>query len=237
VHRRSPALWWWLVTACVLLLVAVGVALLVWLEVSRETRTTSYRVLGDLGSIQLNVGAADVQITGGASVVEVQRIDRFAFGHDVREQRSASGGTFSIRSRCPAQVVRPCRIAYRIAVPDNVPIQIKTTSGDVRLAGVRASVQVSTSSGAISATDFCGFSLRAISDSGGVDTVADCSSEDLELRSRSGSVRATVPSGRYHVDAESDSGASSVHGVTNDDDAPYQVQALSTSGDVEVVGT
>jgi hypothetical protein len=45
-----------------------------------------------------------------------------------------------------------------------------------------------------------------------------------------------VPAGRYRVDAESDSGRRSVRGVTPDEDAPYQVQALSTTGDVAVDG-
>jgi len=236
-QRRSPAPWWWLVTACALLLVAIGVALLIWLELSSKTRTTSYAVIGDLGAIRLDVGAADVLVSGGASTVQVQRVDRFAFGHGTHEDRSVRGGTLAIRSRCPPQVVRPCRVGYRIAVPDNVPLQIRTTSGDVRLDGLRASVQVSTSSGAIRASDFCGFMLRAVSDSGDVAVAADCSSEDLELRSRSGDVLATVPSGRYHVDAESDAGSRAVHGIASDDDAPYQVQALSTTGDVEVDGT
>ena len=54
------------------------------------------------------------------------------------------------------------------------------------------------------------------------------------LRSRSGDVRAVVPAGRYRVDADSDGGSSRVAGLTPVEDAPFQIQALSTSGDVTV---
>ena len=44
---------------------------------------------------------------------------------------------------------------------------------------------------------------------------------------------AVVPPGRYRVDAETDEGGASVRGLTADD-APFQIQALSSAGDVRV---
>jgi hypothetical protein len=209
----------------------------VWWGASRETRTTSYRVLGDLSGIDLDLGDADVQIDGGGGAVEVRRVDRFSFGHASTERRSVHGGVLRLVSRCPDQVLGACRAAYRLTVPDNVPVQLETASGSVRLNGVRASVQVTTGSGAIAATGFCGHALRAVSDSGAVVATADCSVEQFTLRSRSGDVHAIVPAGRYRVDAQSDAGSRRVRGVVAADDAPFQVQALSTSGDVSVDGT
>ena len=43
-----------------------------------------------------------------------------------------------------------------------------------------------------------------------------------------------MPPGRYRVDAESDEGRRNVRGVDVAEDAPFQIQALSTSGDVSV---
>jgi hypothetical protein len=228
--------WWWLVAASGLVLVLVAAVVTVWWGASRETRTTSYRVLGDLAGVDLDLGDADVQIDGGGGAVEVRRVDRFSFGHPSEERRSVRDGVLSVVSRCPDQVLGACRTAYRLTVPDNVPVRLETSSGSVRLTGVRASVQVSTGSGAIASSGFCGHSLRAVSDSGNVSAAADCSVEQFVLRSRSGDVRAVVPAGRYRVDAQSDSGRRRVRGVTAADDAPFQVQALSTSGDVAVDG-
>ena len=235
-HRPAPRsmAWWFLVGACGLLLVAVAVLLAIWWAATRETRTTTYRVLGDLAGIRLDLGDADVEIDGGAAAVEVRRIDRFAYGAPSEEDRDVDGGTLSIRSRCPDQVLGSCRASYRLTVPDNVPLEIQTGSGSVRVAGVRATVRISTGSGAISTTGFCGFLLRASSDSGDVNAAAKCSPDRIELRSRSGDVRAVVPAGRYQIDAQSDSGVSRIRGLIDTEDAPFQVQALSTSGDVSV---
>jgi hypothetical protein len=235
--RARSATWWWLVAACVLVLAAAAGVLAIWWAATRETRTGTYRVLGDLAGIQLDLGAADVEIDGGGGAVEVRRVDRFAFGHPSRERRTVTAGTLTIASRCPDQVLGACRTAYRVTVPDNVPVEIRTSSGNVRMSGVRASVTVTTGSGAIAAVGFCGHSLRAVSDSGGVQATAECSTEQLELRSRSGDVSAVVPAGRYRVDAQSDAGEERIHGITNADDAPFEVQALSTTGDVSVDGT
>jgi DUF4097 and DUF4098 domain-containing protein YvlB len=95
-------------------------------------------------------------------------------------------------------------------------------------------VTISTGEGAIAASGFCGFLLSANSDSGGIRAISECSADRLELRSRSGDVRAVVPSGRYQIDAESESGVSRVRGLTDAPDAPFQIEALSGSGDVSV---
>ncbi len=233
-RRVSP--WWWLVAGCGLALLIAAVALAVWWARTRETRTTSYRVLGDLAGVRMDLGAADVEIDGGGSAVEVRRVDRFAFGRPAIERHRIEAGRLEITSRCPRQVLGGCRPAYRVTVPDNVAVEVTTSSGTVRLSGVRASVSIQTGSGGVAADGFCGFSLRAISEAGDVNAAADCSTERLELRSRSGNVRAVVPAGRYRVDAETDAGRQLVRGVTPDDDAPYAVQALSTTGNVSVVG-
>ena len=49
-----------------------------------------------------------------------------------------------------------------------------------------------------------------------------------------GDVHAIVPAGRYRVDADSDGGSSRIAGLTAVEDAPFQIQALSGAGDVDV---
>jgi hypothetical protein len=233
---RKPRAWWWLVAASALILALAAGVVTVWWATTRETRTSTYDVLGDLAGITLDLQDADVEIDGGSAAVEVRKVDRFAFDRPSTERRSVRDGVLTLVSRCPDQVLGGCRTSYRLTVPDNVPVLVRTSSGAVRLSGVRASVKVNTGSGGIAATGFCGHSLAAVSDSGTVTAAAECSVEQLMLRSRSGDVHATVPAGRYRVDAESDSGTSRVRGVTDADDALFQVQALSTSGDVSVDG-
>src|SRR5262249_21652527 len=58
----GAAAWWWLVTVSVVLLLVAAGTLAIWWAASRETRTTSYRVLGDLSGIRLDLGDADIEI-------------------------------------------------------------------------------------------------------------------------------------------------------------------------------
>jgi hypothetical protein len=230
----APVAWWWLVAASAFVLVLVAAVLVIWSLRSHEKRTTPYRILGDVTALRLDLGNADVEIDGGASAVEMTRLEEFSFGHPSMGEPQVENGTVSVVSRCPDQVLGSCRVSYRLTVPDNIPLVIETTSGNVDLAGVRASVQISTGSGAIRATGFCGFSLRAVSDTGNVSTVSECSADRLELRSRTGDVRAVVPAARYTIDAQSDTGDARTRGLVPADDAPFQIQALSTEGDVTV---
>jgi hypothetical protein len=49
-------------------------------------------------------------------------------------------------------------------------------------------------------------------------------------------VHVAVPTGRYQVEAESASGRHTVTGLAAVTDAPFSIQALSSSGDVAVEG-
>jgi len=131
-------------------------------------------------------------------------------------------------------VLGACRAAYRLTIPDNVPVTVRTSSGDVRFTGYQGSAQIDTGTGDIAVGGYCGFLLRARADAGDVSASASCATERMELRSRTGDVRAVVPPGRYRVDADTDTGDSKVRGLTAAEDAPFVIQALSSAGDVAV---
>jgi len=222
------------VSAC--LVVGSGVALVLWWLLSSESSVATYSVRGSVNGITLDLGPADAEIVGGGDrpAVEVRRTDEFAFGRRAQAERLASGGMLAIHSRCPRTVFDVCSATYRLTVPDNVRVTVRTTSGSVRFTDYRGSAQVDTGAGDIVVAGFCGFALRARAQDGDVTAGASCALERLELRSRTGDVRAVVPPGRYQVDADSDVGRRSVRGVTAAEDAPFQIQALSSAGDVAV---
>jgi hypothetical protein len=222
---------------CAGLVAAGALALGIWWLVTAETSVASYAVRGSVDGITLDLGAADAEIVGGGDRPEVQvrRTDEFAFGRRAESTRSTDGGELKIASRCPrSAVLHACSARYRVTVPDNVRVTVRTTSGDVRFSGYRGSASVDTGSGDIAVNGFCGFALRARAQSGNVSAGASCTLERLELRSRTGDVRALVPPGRYQVDASTDDGSRSVRGVSVAEDAPFQIQVLSSAGDVAV---
>ena len=233
---RHASSWGRLVTISVFALLTAGLVMAVWWAATIEERTGTYLVRGTVNGITLDIGDADLDIVGGGTqaALQVSRTDRFAFGHPAEAQRDVRGGTLRLRSRCPAALIGSCKSAYRLRVPDNVPVTVRTTSGNVASSGYRGSARVDTTTGDVNFNGWCGFNLQIRADSGDVRATAACSPERLQLRSRQGRVDARVPPGRYRVDAESDQGRRSVRGIDVADDAPFQVQALSTSGDVSV---
>jgi hypothetical protein len=235
-RRISP--WGAVVAVSALLVVGAAAALLIATVASSHERAVRFAVSGSLSGVSLDVGNADVEIAGGGrrELVEVQRTDRLAFGHDAVVSRTVAMGELRLRSRCPKVVPHACSSRYRLVVPDNVPVVVRTTGGTVRLRGYRGSARVTTRDGDIEVTGFCGFSLQARAESGDIATSAACAPQELVLRSTAGSVSASVPPGRYQVEAESTNGSERVSGVSAVSDAPFSIQALSSSGDVVVEG-
>lgn len=221
-------------SACLVL----GSALLlgVWWLASSTKRIATYSVRGAVSSVTLDLAGASAVVVGGGSAraVEVRRTDEYSFGRRAQAQRQVAGGALRLRSRCPDTVLRSCSASYRVKVPDNIPVTVRTSSGDVRFNAYRGSARIDTTTGDIAVGAYCGFALQARADTGDVQASASCAPERLELRSRAGDVHATVPAGRYRVDADSDGGSRRVVGLTAADDAPFQIQALSSAGDVDV---
>lgn len=237
--RRLPhSSWGILVWLSALVLVAViGFVAVQWIATS-ETRVTSYAVTGAPSGLVLNVGSGNVEVLGGAtSAVEVRRTEHLSFDHRSRERRAVSpGGILNVDSSCPTVIVGTCSADYRVTVPDNVPITVRTSDGSVHLAAFRGSATVETDSGDVTADAFCGFSLSISTGSGNARTTTACSPQRLSMRSDSGNLDATVPPGRYRVAAKSDSGSRKVSGLSASAQAPFAIQAVSSSGDVIVRG-
>lgn len=235
-HRLTP--WGRVVAVSAVLVYGSTLALLVGNLATRDERVTQYRVRGTLQGVDLDLGDGSVEVLRGGprTVLSVRDTGRSAYGHHAATRRSVAGGVLRVRSRCPDTELRSCSVAYRLVVPDNVPVDVRTDAGAVRFRDYRGSARVRTSSGDVDVTGFCGFSLQARAESGDLSAATSCAPPQLSLRSTSGSVRAVVPSGRYQIEAESASGRREVEGILAADDAPFSVQALSSSGDVEVRG-
>ena len=107
----------------------------------------------------------------------------------------------------------------------------------MRLTGVRASVQITTGSGAIAASGFCGHSLRAVSDSGSVTAAGRLLGRSRWCCARAAATCApSSPPGATAWTRRATPAAGACAASWPSDDASFQVQALSTSGDVAVDG-
>lgn len=236
--RRRPSAWGWLVAVSACVILAVVVALAAWWLASDRRRIATYSVRGAVNGVNLDLAGASADVIGGGDgrAVAVRRTDRYTFGRAPDADRDVVRGILRLRSRCPSSVLASCSAAYRIVVPDNIPVTVRTSTGDVRFRAFRGPAQIDTGTGDIAVGSYCGFALRARAESGSVQAEASCAPDRLELRSGTGDVRAIVPPGRYELDADTGAGSRSVRGVTQVSDAPFQIQAISSTGDVEVEG-
>lgn len=232
---RNLSVWSVVLVGSAVVLVTAGAALAaLWLSSTKTVAVSSHTTASLLG-IELRVQSGDVAVVGGSqNGVSITRSAQSVFGHGPRQQRSLHGGILQISSSCPRLVVGSCSASYRLVVPNDVPISIRTEHGNIRIDGYRGSADIATNSGAINVEDYCGFVLGAATASGNVTVSSACSPERLTLRSDSGNVSAVVPSGDYRIQAASGSADTTVRGLTDDDGAPWAIEALSNTGDVSV---
>jgi len=215
----------------------VAVVAISW-AASSQNRVGASAVRGDVEAVVVDAGDGAVEIVGGGERPDilVRRTERTAFGRRPEIDREVRDGVLRLRSRCPSGVLTGCENAWRVTIPDNTPVTVRTGAGAVTLRGLRGSATVTTGSGTVRVREFCGFALEVRSDSGALEADTTCAPERLSLRSRSGDVAAVVPAGRYRLDADADRGAARVTGIDVTGDAPFELQALSGEGDVRVEG-
>lgn len=233
--RARLSSWGLLVAASATVLAAAAAAMAVLWAATSDRSSSSYAVPDAVLAIEIDVGRGNVEILGGGrDEVQVRRSEKSLYGHEPQERRTVANGVLRIESGCVSLVVGSCAADYRVTVPESVAVTINAARGDVRLTAYRGSAHVVTGGGSITADAFCGFVLEATARGGSIDVSAICSPERLELRTDSGDVAATVPPGRYSIDADSNVGTVAVDGLERAVDAPWTIQALSSSGNVRL---
>src|SRR3954454_7543472 len=173
----------------------IALVLGIWSLTSRETEIATYSVRGAVSEVMLDLAGANAVVVGGGAArqIDVRRTDAFSFGRRADAQRAIADGVLRLRSRCAATVLSTCSASYRVIVPDNVPVTVKTSSGDVRFNAYRGSASIATTTGDIDVGGYCGFRLQARAESGDVRASTSCSPERLPLRSRPGAGRGRRP--------------------------------------------
>ena len=232
--------WSIVVMASALLVGGAVAALAIASFTSSHERVVSFDVRGSLSGVSLDVDDADVMITGGGqrALLGVQRTDRYAFGHDADVQRTVAGGELRLRSRCPNAVPRACSVSYRVVVPDNVPVTVRTTAGAGDLPrlsriGARDHAQRRRRRRRLLRLLAARRGRRAATSPPSAACAPQQLAAALERRAR---CTCRCRPGRYQVEAESASGSETVRGLDAVADAPFAIQALSSSGDVSVEG-
>ncbi len=111
-----------------------------------------------------------------------------------------------------------------------------TGSGGIQLNQVGGNIDLDTGSGSIKGHHLGGLEVHAETGSGSIDVDFDIAPQMANLSTGSGSIGIAVPSGTYHVDAETHSGAVDIEGITNDAAADHIIVARTGSGSISITG-
>jgi hypothetical protein len=236
-----------------LLLVAYGVLVLLALLLHQSRTTTS--LLPDLPPRLVVDVAGSVRVEaappGAPATLEVRR--RWTWSEpDFRQTRR--GDVLEIHSSCFDLGPLGCSTDVRLRVPASTSLVVSSDGGSVRVSGLRAPAELSSSGGSVTATDVQAATLSMSSSAGSVrgtrlavpdvEASSDAGSVRLDLTieptrvaadSSAGSVRVGVPAGRtaYQVDARSSAGSRTVD-VPTDPTGDRTIRVRSSAGSVTV---
>lgn len=211
--------------------------------IKRDTRVATADVeLGDSALLVINAGAADVRLVEGEEGVVRIRARITSGLRQTDYQLGRRGDEIKIVSRCQTWLSPGCGVSATLEVPKGMPIEVKTTSGDIRADSLAEGVLTVTSgSGNVSVRDLKVDEFQANTASGDISATFATQPFGLKATTRSGDIRATVPAGKrtYAVVASSKSGdiANSLDGeVASTLDADQEgggfVRATTDSGDI-----
>lgn len=213
--------------------------------IQRETRVATADVeLGDIAGLVINAGAANVRLVEGEEGM-VRIRSRITSGlRKTDYQLGRRGSEIKIVADCQTWLSPGCGVSATLEVPKGMPIEVRTTTGDVKAESLAEGVLTVTSgSGNVTVSDLKVDEFSA--DTGSGDITASFATQPFGLKANtsSGDIRATVPAGKrkYAVVVSSKSGEidNSLDGdVTNslggDQDDGGIVRATTDSGDIRL---
>lgn len=204
-------------------------------QASRHTGTTTHELSAGLTSVEL------VNDVGSVLVVPV------AAGERPRAVVTATGGfrepgvdvvgsgeSVTLAGSCPSSVwFRPCDVQWQLHLPADAAVSVRTSVGDVTVAGVGTTVHAETSVGVVTVDDVSAQTVTALSSVGDVVVDVDVPPSDLTATTSTGNVVVTVPDGGTTYRVRS---GTSIGTVTNslpvDAASPHRLEALTSIGDV-----
>lgn len=226
---------WTAVLSILVLVVLIGVFVLVS-YLTRETRTVTDQVAVTGGQVTIGAGSADVQVVEGSGeqVVATARVEHGLVPASYELRRTDAG--IVIDSGCRPVLSPGCSVAVTVQVPADLPVEVRSTSGDVDVRGLADRVvTVRTGSGDVEGSGLAVTELSVLTRSGDIE--ADFSQQPFAFKAQteSGDVDAEIPAGtiRYQAKIESRSGEVESD-VTDDPQGDGFMVVESDSGDIEV---
>ena len=219
-----------------------------------ETRTASYPSVRRILVVN-DAGAVTLERSPDRAVHVRTELRRGLTAPDERHALQDGGRVLRLDASCTAIFSNACRVAYRVQVPDGLPVDVRSSSHGISASGLdlgTAVLRLESSAGGIDVQDVTAGPVRLSSsaggvradglDSGDVEVTSSAGGVDLDLvgdlrtlkaESSAGGVRLVVPDLVYAVDASSSAGSTDVQ-VRQDPSSARRIDARSSAGSVRV---
>lgn len=162
------------------------VALLALDELAKEESRTT-RSLGVVTTVRLESDEGEITVRPGTGrTATIETIEQHGlFGSPDIELRN-EGGRLIVDSDCPP-ITTSCTVEHVVTVPRGVPVELRTGSGDIEVAGVIGDANLHTGSGEITVDGLRDGDLTARTGSGDIEALGIVAGA-VDLRSGSGEI-------------------------------------------------
>ena len=195
-------------------LIVLGGAVYGAAKALEENETHREATSRNVDHVVIKADSGDIDIVPGEGSVDVERTDRYVLDSpDVT--RTLDDGVLTIESKCDSVLAPFCATDFRVEVPRDVTVDVRTYSGDVDIDGITGRQ--------IDARSYVG------------DVHVDAARKgDVTARTNVGDVDVEVPRGTYAIDSDTAVGDSDVDGLVSSDRAQHEVDARADVGSVDV---
>lgn len=219
-------------------LVVVGVISAASLLLRSDRVAVNQIDVSDSAQVVIQSTTSDLKIIEGSSdrlVIRAKVTDGLKpTAYEIHRQNKV----ITIVGRCARWLSPGCGVSATVAVPKGYPLEIRTSSANVRVDNMTDPgrvVNIRTDSGTVTGRHLQALEFAVATDDG--DVTADFSKQPsaLKVRTVSGSIEARIPRGsiRYLTKVHSDTGRVA-SGLMNVSEGRGLISLVSTSGDITV---
>jgi DUF4097 and DUF4098 domain-containing protein YvlB len=238
---------WWIVggafTGAVLLFAMCVAGVWIWIvsspdDESEHTEEYSEAVSG----VEVTNEVGDIELAAASGeVLEVHRESSWR-GDEPEITEAVRGDVLAVEADCDDGYFTffgsdLCRVEFDLLVPAAVDAEVRTSVGEVRLAGLEGGIDVESSVGDVEGTNLRAASTDVDSDVGSVRLEYDQVLGDIEVSTETGDIEIIVPDDgtTYDVVAESSVGGHDV-GIATDpgSQADYVIRVSTSVGEITV---
>jgi hypothetical protein len=199
--------------------------------------------------VRLDVGSVTVTGRAGDDTV-VHRTLTYGFRKPLAKDRATADGVH-IDGACPSYSLAACRLSYKIEVPLDDVVDVRTKAGSVQVRALTGAVTLSTTAGSLSVTDLEGhvdlattagsikgtalrtLDVRAHTSAGSVSLRFGVAPNNVDVSTSAGSVFVDLVDAVYKVDATTGAGSTNID-VRTDADATRTVKASTSAGSIRI---